>query len=145
MFPHTSEIICEIFITEEPVLIVKMRIMNLTNGLNVVTARNEVGARLCFTRVCDSVHGGGSAPLYAGIHPPRDQEQAPHPPRTRGRTPPEQTPPGADTLPPGAATPSPGHPSPSGVHAGRYGQQAHPTGMQSCCVVLFTRNVYTWL
>ena len=36
---------------------------DLVGGL--ITARNEVGARLCFTRVCDSVHGGGVLSQHA--------------------------------------------------------------------------------
>ena len=32
--------------------------------VTIFTARNEVGARLCFSRVCDSVHRGVS-----GLHP----------------------------------------------------------------------------
>ena len=38
---------------------------DLVGGL--ITARNEVGARLCFTRVCDSVHGGGGG-WYPSMH-----------------------------------------------------------------------------
>ena len=38
---------------------------DLVGGL--ITARNEVGARLCFTRVCDSVHGGGGGGIPACI------------------------------------------------------------------------------
>ena len=30
---------------------------------------NEVAGRLCFAGICDSVHGGASVPLHAGIHP----------------------------------------------------------------------------
>ena len=80
-----------------------------------VTARNEVGARLCFyTCLWFCLQGRGSAPLHGGINPP---------------------PPGPEAgTPLGPGTP-PDQALPSTVHAGRYGQQAggtHPTGMQSC-------------
>ena len=79
-----------------------------------------------FTGVCDSVNGGVSASVHAGIPPPPEAD----PPKADppGADPPEQTPPGAD--PPGAE------------HAGRYGQRAggmHPTGMQSCWGVFLGR------
>ena len=72
-----------------------------------------------------------SAPVHAGIHPPR----------TRGRHPPRSRPPGADT-PRCRHLPSPGAdtPLPTAVHAGRYGQQAggtHPTGMHTFCLYFF--------
>ena len=63
-----------------------------------------------------------SAPLHAGILPPRPEAY-----------PPAADPSRADTLL-GADTPPP----PSSMHAGRCGQQAggtHPTGMQSCFIL----------
>ena len=121
-----------------------------------------------FTRVCHSVHGGGSSPLHAGIHThplPPDQRPKP-PPRTRGRYTPwgrhppgseagvpprhqRQVPPRADTpARPEAGTPPPPldqrQVPPGAVHAGRYGQQAggtHPIGMQSCfCNISYVAN-----
>ena len=77
-------------------------------GNGVFTARNEVGARLCFYTCLLFCSLGGVPHCMLGHPPPWDQRQVP---------PPEQAPP------------------PSAVHAGRYGQQAgdtHPTGMQSC-------------
>ena len=94
--------------------------------------------------------GGGSAPLYAGMHPPcwtkgrhpplgvaTPWEQTPPksrhplepgPPWSRPQTPPRADP--SQTRQP----PPPSRPPPSAVHPGRYGQQAggtHPTAMQS--------------
>ena len=37
-----------------------------SNVKPIITARNEVGARLYFDRLCDSVHGGTAAD---GTHP----------------------------------------------------------------------------
>ena len=72
-----------------------------------------------FTGMCDSVHRGVSASVYAGIPPPL----------------------GADPL--GADTPQSRHP-PCTEHAGRYGQRTgstHPTGMKSCfCKVSLSFN-----
>ena len=68
-------------------------------------AATKLGQGNAFTGVCDSVHGGGSASVHAGI-----------PPRTR--------PP-----PPDQADPPPGK------QTAAYGQRAagtHPTGMHSC-------------
>ena len=88
-----------------------------------ITARNEVGAMLCFTGVCDSVHRWGLPQCMLGYHPPGTR----HPPR-------------ADP-PPRAVTPNPypprSSPPPGAEHAGRYGQHAggtHPTGMQFCII-----------
>ena len=79
--------------------------------LSIFTARKQsLRQGNVFTPVCDSVHGGGSAPLHAGIHPlgrhPLDRHplgrhpQADTPRQTPpGQTPPRQTPPWADTLP----------------------------------------------
>ena len=96
-------------------------------NLRVITAHNEVGAMLCFTRVCDSVHrGSGSAPLHAGICTPPTGPEAGTPPPAPGS---RHHPAGPGAGPPRSRTP------PSTVHAGRYGQQAggtHPIGMQSC-------------
>ena len=33
----------------------------------------KLGQGYVFTRVCDSVHGGGSASVHAGIYPPQEQ------------------------------------------------------------------------
>ena len=50
-------------------------------GGHIITAANEVCEGYVFTRVCHSVHGGGSAPVHAGMHNPRpwDLRQAPPP------------------------------------------------------------------
>ena len=95
-----------------------------TLGINIITARNEVGSRLCFyTCLWFCSRGGGEGGLCPiacwDTPPPRSRP-------TRTRHPRGQSSPGAD--PPGPDTPQT-------VHAGRYGQQAggtHPTGMQSC-------------
>ena len=69
----------------------------------VITARNEVGARLCFYRcVWFCSQGGGGVPDQV---PPRDQVPPPgqvHPPGTR------YTPPGPGTPPPGTRYTPPG-------------------------------------
>ena len=95
--------------------------------LTIFTARNEVGARLCFYR-CVILFTGGVP----------DQV---HPPGTR-YTPQDQVhPPGPGTPhPPGPGTP------PDQVHPpgpGRYGLRAggtHPTGMQSCLYSIQARE-----
>ena len=72
----------------------------------IITGLNEVVAKLCFTRVCDSVHRGGSPgrenPPWAERTPPgRESPPGPgRPPQTR-QTPPDQ-----------ADTPGPGRPPP---------------------------------
>ena len=110
----------------------------ISNSYVIVTARKRSFRRLCFHR-CLSVcpRGGVSAPLHAGIHPPRtrgrhpppwDQRQTPlgrHPP---GRHPWADTPhPGTRGRPPWADTPlgrhppgqtPPGQTPPCTVHAG---------------------------
>ena len=70
----------------------------------IFTARIRSLRRLCFHR-CLSVHGGVSAPLHAGLHPPG---QIPPP----GRHPPGRQP----TPPPGRHSPLADTPCP--VHAG---------------------------
>ena len=78
----------------------------------VITACNEVGARLCFTGICDSVNRGVSASVHAGIPPPpgADKPRASYPPLSR-HTPLEQTPswtrytPWEQTTPPPEQTP----------------------------------------
>ena len=73
----------------------RLKAVNVNISLNFlrtrcfITARNEVGARLCFY-TCLWFCSRGSDPLHAGIHPPSDQRQAPLP-RDQA-TPPEQTP-----------------------------------------------------
>ena len=108
-----------------------------------ITARNEVGARLCFYTCLSFCAHGESVSLHSGIHTPQEQ----NPPGSRHDTPyptPRSRPtPGADT--PQEQTPQeetrnpprkkPGRPPRRVVHAGRYGQQAggtHPTGMHPC-------------
>ena len=69
-------------------------------------------AKVIFSQACvkNSVHGGGSASVHAGIQPPgadppgsrHPQEQTP-----QSRHPPEQTPPQSRHHPPGADTPNP--------------------------------------
>ena len=76
----------------------------------------KLGQGYIFTGICDSVHGGGSASVHAGIPYPLERR---HP--WQDRHPPWQ-----------GDSPWQGDPS-CAVHAGRYGQQAggmHPTGMQ---------------
>ena len=102
-------------------------------ALAIFTSRNEVGARLCFTRVCDSVHRGGGVchtPPWAdtpmGRHPPGQTPLGRHPPGQTlsgrhltwadtpvGRHPPRQTP---GRHPPGQTPP----PSRHGTTSGRY-------------------------
>ena len=49
----------------------------------------NLGKGYIFTSICDSVHGGGSAPVHAGIPSPQTRQAPPHPdqagipPRTR--------------------------------------------------------------
>ena len=85
-----------------------VRILTRSDTRLLITARNEVGARLCFTGVCDSVHRGGGVtdqvpPPPDQVHTPPDQVHTPlgpgtppqyqvHPPNTR-YTPPDQVPP----------------------------------------------------
>ena len=83
----------------------------------VITARNEVGARLCFYTCLWFCSEGGDLPQCMVRY----------------------NPPGADTPSPGSRPHGSRHPGahtpPGAVHTGRYGQQvggAHPTGMHSC-------------
>ena len=80
----------------------------------------KLGQGYVFTRVCDSVHGGVSASVHAGMHPPGGHPLGRHPPQEDTRKTPQE-----DTR----------NPPLGAVHAGRYGQQAggiHPTGMHTC-------------
>ena len=63
----------------------------------LITARNEVGVRLCFLHVSLIPFTWGSAPVHAGIHPPGRPPWADTP---LGQTPPPpgQTPPGRHPL-----------------------------------------------
>ena len=127
-------------------LILNRTVTMLLELHGIFTARNEVGARLCFHRHVWFCSQGGSAPVHAGINPPQsrhpppeaDTPQSRHPPRSRhppeADTPLEQT---SRADPPGVDTPWSRHPP--AEHAGRYGQCAggmHPTGIQSCLLVM---------
>ena len=116
------------------------------------TARNEVGARLCFHRhVWFCSQGGGLPRCMLGYHPPpgADSPGRGHPP------PPDSVHRGGGLPqcmlgyhPPGADTPRSRHPPcpPAAEHAGRYGQRAggtHPTGMQSCFKSLHYCQIFT--
>ena len=63
----------------------------------LLTPATKLGQNYVYTRVCDSVHRGGSAPLHAGIHPRARGRHPPpgsrHSPSPRTRNPSEQTPP----------------------------------------------------
>ena len=107
-------------------------------GDHLFTARNEVGASLCFYMCLWFCSQGGGLPncMLGYTDPPGPEAGTPPPPRA--------DPPGADTpqeqIPPGSRPPWDQAP-PSAVHVGRYGQQAggmHPTGMQSCLWLIFT-------
>ena len=91
----------------------------------LLPAATKLGQGNVFTSVCDSVHGGGSASVHAGMPAPPGLETPPGPeaPLGPGRPPQtRQTPPLGPDTPPGKQTPA-------------YGQWAagtHPTGMHSC-------------
>ena len=87
------------------------KIQALVSHLLLLPPATKLGQGYVFTRVCDSVHRGVSAPVHAGIHtlmgrytprvdtlrtrgrhpPGRSHPSGRHPP---GQTPPRQTPPG---------------------------------------------------
>ena len=73
-------------------------------------------AKVIFSQVCvkNSVHGGGSASVHAGIPHPADQTHTPPPPRTRHHPPRTRhtTPPGPDTPPPWTRHTTPPPPPP---------------------------------
>ena len=86
--------------------------------------QRSCGQGYVFTRVCDSVHGGG---LWAD--PPRPGRENP-PPGTR-QTPPRpcrENPPWDQADPPGNKT----------AAYGQWAAGTHPTGMHSCLKVIFT-------
>ena len=110
------------------VQILKNVIYKLTSKRNVFTARNEVGARLCFYRCVWFCSQGGEyltrypprpgtppqtryTPLGPGTPPTRDQV---HPPGTRYTPPGQVTPPQDQVHPPRPGTPplGPGTPPP---------------------------------
>ena len=80
---------------------------------------NEVWGKVIFSQagVKNSVHGGGSVLLHAGITPPLARRPTP-----------------GKEIRPGKADPPQGDPPPG--KDGRYGQRGsmHPTAMQSCFV-----------
>ena len=103
----------------------------------IFTARKRSLRRLCFHR-CLSVHGGVSASLYAGIHPPR--QTPPWADTPTCQTPPTQCMLGYTPLPIACwntHTPAQcilGYTPPAQCMLG-YGQQAggtHPTAKHSC-------------
>ena len=115
----------------------------------------KLGQGYVFTHVCDSVHRGGLPHCMLG-YPPRADTPWDQVPPGADSPPPQSRHPSQDQAPPGADIPQsihlllgPGTPQdqapksrhpPSTVHAARYGQQAsgmHPTGMQSCFIVIF--------
>ena len=94
--------------------------------MTLFTARDEVGARLCFY-TCVILFRGGGLSLSACWDTPRQVD-----------------PPPARQKPPGKETP------PCAVYAGRYGQQAggmHPTGIQFFLLLPTSRegNIFTGL
>ena len=101
----------------------------------------KFGQGYVFTGVCYSVNGGCLPQCMLGYHTPRDQAPSLGADPIPGPdTPREQIPPGT-RHPPGPGTPQQQTP-PSTGHAGRYGQRAggtHPTGMQSCSILIFKK------
>ena len=110
---------------------------------------NEVWGKVIFSEVCvkNSVHRGVCLSACWDTPPPGTRQAPPWdqaPSRTgtskdqaplQTRHPPNQVPPPGPGAPPG-----PGTPTPRAEHAGSYSQWAggmHPTGMQSCCVIVF--------
>ena len=101
-----------------------------TEYIAIFTARKRrLGQGNVFTPVCDSVHGGVSAPLDASINPPAHTHPWAHPP---GHIhPPGHTPPWTHTHPGWTHTQTP--PSPRDTKG--YGQKAggrNTTGMHTC-------------
>ena len=118
--------------------------------LTLLPPATKLGQGYVFTGVCHSVNRGvGGVYLSAcwDTHPPRSRH-APLGADTLtplgADTPPEQTPPGVDTPqrsrhPPGEDTTHPGADTPLTSMLGRYCRRAggtHPTGMQSCFVMV---------
>ena len=107
--------------------------------------QRSCGQGYVFTRVCNSVHRGGS--LGRETPPPGRQEEHPPPPGQAGRTSPGQGEPPWSRRhpPPGTSPPRSRHsppPPPPGKQTPAYGQWAagtHPTGMHSC-LKKFSKN-----
>ena len=119
--------------------------------IDIITARKRsLRQGYVFTRVCDTVHGGGGWSTKAGTPPGR--YTTPRQVHLPAGTPPRRyTPRGRYTLP-SRYTPSPAgtprrqvHPPPGRYTSWQcmlgYGQQAggtHPTGMHSCYTLYFS-------
>ena len=97
-----------------------------------------------FTRVCDSVHRGVSAPVHAGIHLPgpeadTPQEQTPR----RADNPLEQTPPpGPEADTPRAEKPTPRADSPTQCMLGDTGNKRAVRILLECILVFLFITVY---
>ena len=114
-------------------------------GEVIITARNEVGTRLCFytcLRFCSQGGGWGClphTPLWADT-PPARHPLGRHPRQTLPPPLPGQTTPFADT----SRADSPGQTPPSPAML-RYAQQVggtHPTGMQFCILYRSKDNLF---
>ena len=109
-----------------------------TNSLHFYRPQQSCGQGYVFTRVCHSVHRGGSPgredPPPAGRTPPRTRQTTPR----AGRTPRPGRPPPQDQAdhPPAGRPPGPGRPPPPpGKQTAEYGLRAtgtHPSGLHSC-------------
>ena len=107
---------------------------------------NEVCKGYVFTRVCRSVHSGGSTWVGTPLTRYTSHKDQVQPPWTRytplrpGTPPRDHVHPLGPGPPPGPGTP------PGAVHAGRYGQQVggmHPTGMHSCYLWIYLERVWS--
>ena len=80
--------------------------VNCTNCIRTfLPPTMKLGQGYVFTRVCDSVHRGGSASAHAGIHPPNQTTPGTRPsrPPIGPETPCEQTRPPQEQTPPSSA------------------------------------------
>ena len=110
-------------------------VWNYTEAFITVRKRSCGKVMFLHLSVSHSVHGGGSASVHAGIHPPG---QTPPPGRHRpGQT---HQPPGrwADTPLPSTCWDTPPCPVHAGIDMATTADGTHPNGMHSCYLIKVT-------
>ena len=114
--------------------------------------QRSCGQGYVFTRVCDSVHGGGVSapppgwqgeppPGKENHHPPGQGDPATHPPR-QGEPPRQGDPPSREKPPLAGRTPGQGDPPAIRSMSGRYASYWNAFNSICCCLILRLISLY---